>query len=105
MEQLNSLEKENEKYKRIIADLKSQIAKLKKEEMVYIGKKNDKLDTLLGKALNNYPEKDKMRILFLRESEGVYHFGSKRVYIKIGKGDQVLVRVGGGFMGVNEFIE
>lgn len=42
---------------------------------------------MLGKALNAYPEKDKMRILFLRESEGVYHFGSRRVYIKIGKGD------------------
>jgi hypothetical protein len=84
--------------------LHSQIRKLKKEETVYIGKKNDRLDQLLGKALNTYPEKEKMRILFLRESEGVYHFGSRRVYIKIGKGDQVLVRVGGGFMSVNEFI-
>ena len=46
-----------------------------------------------------------MKILFLRESEGVYQFGSRKVYIKIGKNDQVFVRVGGGYMHVNEFIE
>jgi len=42
--------------------------------------------------------------MFLRESEGVYQFGSKRVYIKVEKGDKILVRVGGGFMNINEFI-
>jgi hypothetical protein len=46
-----------------------------------------------------------MKILFLRESEGVYQFGSKRVYIKIGKGNQFVVRVGGGYMLINDFIE
>lgn len=45
-----------------------------------------------------------MRIMFLRESEGVYIFGQKRVYIKIEKGDQILVRVGGGYMHIDEFI-
>jgi len=45
-----------------------------------------------------------MNIMFLRESEGVYQFGSKRVYIKVEKGDKILVRVGGGFMNINEFI-
>ena len=45
-----------------------------------------------------------MNIIFLRESEGVYLFGQKRVYIKIGKGNQILVRVGGGYMLINEFI-
>ena len=46
-----------------------------------------------------------MNILFLRESEGVYQFGQKRVYIKIGKGNQLIVRVGGGYMLINDFIE
>ncbi len=46
-----------------------------------------------------------MKILFLRESEGVYLFGKKRVYIKIGKGNQILIRVGGGYMTINDFIE
>jgi hypothetical protein len=42
--------------------------------------------------------------LFLRESEGVYQFGQKRVFIKIEKGNNILVRVGGGFMHIHEFI-
>lgn len=46
-----------------------------------------------------------MKILFLRESEGVYQFGSRRVFIKIEKGNQILVRVGGGFMLIEEFIK
>ena len=43
--------------------------------------------------------------MFLRESEGVYQFGQKRVYIKIEKGDTILVRVGGGYMHIKEFME
>jgi hypothetical protein len=45
-----------------------------------------------------------MKIMFLRESEGVYQFGQKRIYIKIEKGHKILVRVGGGYMGIEEFI-
>ena len=41
-----------------------------------------------------------MRILFLRESEGVYKFGQRRVFVKVEKGNQIRVKVGGGFMGV-----
>ena len=42
--------------------------------------------------------------MFLRESEGVYKFGQKRVYIKVEKGEKILVRVGGGYLGIEEFI-
>ena len=45
-----------------------------------------------------------MNIAFVRESEGVYQFGQKRVYIKVEKGDRILVRVGGGYMSIEEFI-
>lgn len=58
----------------------------------------------MGNFLNRYPERNKMNIMFLRESEGVYQFGQKRVYIKVEKGDKILVRVGGGFMGIQDFI-
>jgi hypothetical protein len=47
----------------------------------------DAIDQKLGNFINNFPEKDKMKIMFLRESEGVYRFGQKRVYIKVEKGD------------------
>ena len=42
--------------------------------------------------------------MFLRESEGVYKFGSKRVHVKVEKGGQVFVRIGGGFIHVEDFI-
>ena len=45
-----------------------------------------------------------MKIMFLRESEGVYQFGQKRVYVKVEKGGQIFVRVGGGYMTIDEFI-
>ena len=59
----------------------------------------------LAKYINTYPEKNKMQILFLRESEGVYQFGSRRVYIKIEAGKEIKVRVGGGFMNIDDFIK
>jgi hypothetical protein len=67
-------------------------------QAIYIGHRKDKVDIVLGNFINTFPEREKMKILFLRESEGVYQFGQKRVYIKIGKGNQLVVRVGGGYM-------
>lgn len=44
--------------------------------------------------------------MFLRESDGVYRFGQKRIHIKIENGDnKILVRVGGGYLHVKDFIE
>ena len=59
----------------------------------------------LSTYINNYPERDKLKIMFLRESEGVYLFGQKRVYIKIEKGKNIYVRVGGGYLHIDHFIE
>ena len=42
--------------------------------------------------------------MFLRESEGVYRFDMKRVYIKVEKGERIVVRVGGGFMDIEDFL-
>ena len=51
----------------------------------YIPKKNDKIDEALASFVATYPEKEKMKILFIRESEGVYHFGQRRIHVKIEK--------------------
>lgn len=40
----------------------------------------------------------------MRESEGVYEFGSKRVMVKEEKG-KIRVRVGGGFLSIDEFLD
>jgi len=59
----------------------------------------------LANHINALPEKKMMKIMFLRESEGVYRFGQKRVNVKVEAGNQVQVRVGGGFLSVEEFIK
>ena len=79
--------------------------KLEKHQVIYIARKYDRIDENLSRFINRYPERDRMKIMFLRESEGVYQFGSKRVYIKIEQGNQLYVRVGGGYMMIKDFIE
>ena len=48
------------------------VEQLETNQAVYIAKKNDPIDKALGNYVNKYPEKKKMNIMFLRESEGVY---------------------------------
>lgn len=55
--------------------------------------------------MNTYPNRDKLNILFIRESEGVYKFGQRRVFMKLGKNEQLGVQVGGGFVTISDFIE
>ena len=40
----------------------------------------------------------------MRESEGVYQFGTKRVSVKVEK-DNIKIRVGGGFLSLDEFLD
>ena len=72
--------------------------------MIYIPKKYDSVDRALGDFINRYPERQKFKVAFLRQSEGVYQFGQKRVYIKVEHGNKVMVRVGGGFMHIEDFV-
>ena len=81
------------------------IEELHNNSAIYVCRKKDTIDESLGAFLNQYPERGKLQILFIRESEGVYQFGQRRVYVKVEKGNQVYVKVGGGFMSVKEFVE
>ena len=45
-----------------------------------------------------------MKIMFMRESEGVYQFGSKRVAVKVEQ-NKIIIRVGGGYMSIDEFLD
>ena len=76
LRQLRECENEIETLKAYIIDLKSRIA-------VYIPVKNDSTDKLLAEYINNYPERSKLKIMFMRESEGIYQFGTKKVYVKV----------------------
>lgn len=78
---------------------------LEKNQAVYIAHRDDKIDRALAKYINTYPEREKLNIMFLRESEGVYKFGSKKIYVKVEKGEQIFCRVGGGYMYIEDFIK
>ena len=52
----------------------------------YIPVKTDVIDLTLGKYINNYPDRKKLKIMFMRESEGVYEFGSRKVMVKVERG-------------------
>ena len=92
-----SLHAEIEALKNYIIDLKSRIA-------VYIPVKDDKVDKRIAEYINNYPDRQKLKILFMRETEGVYQFGTKRVVVKIDK-DKINIRVGGGYLSIDEFLD
>ena len=68
-----------------VETLKNYIIELKNKIAVYIPAKDDAIDKKLAEFINNYPERQKLKIMFLRESEGVYQFGSRRVAVRVDK--------------------
>lgn len=105
LDQLQQVEGNLEGAQDKIRELLELNSMLEKDLPIYIPKKYSQIDIALSNFINDYPERDSLKILFLRESEGVYRFGSRRVYIKIGKNKQILVRVGGGFVGIKDFLQ
>lgn len=66
--------------------------------------KDDPVDRRLAEYINNAPYKLRDHMKFERESEGIYKYGKKRVFMKIEK-DHIIIRVGGGYLTIEEFIE
>lgn len=97
LKQLKDAEIEIETLKNYIIELKQRIA-------VYIPVKDDVIDKKLAEFINNYPERNKLKIMFMRESEGVYQFGTKRVAVRVDK-DKINIRVGGGYLSIDEFLD
>jgi hypothetical protein len=97
LRQLKESETEIETLKHYIIELKQRIA-------VYIPVKDDAIDRKLAEYINNYPERAKLKIMFMRESEGIYKFGNKRVYVRVEK-DKINIRVGGGYLSIDEFLD
>jgi hypothetical protein len=94
---LKDAEGENETLKNYIIELKQRIA-------VYIPVKDDPIDKRLAEFINNYPERQRLKIMFMRESEGVYQFGTKRIAVRVEK-DKINIRVGGGYLSIDEFLD
>jgi hypothetical protein len=77
---------------------------LKARIAVYIPVKNDQIDRKLAEYINNFPDRQKLKIMFMRESDGVYNFGTKRVHVQVLK-DKITIRVGGGNLSIDEFLD
>jgi len=56
---------------------------------VYITNLHCPIDKVLGDFINSHHERYTFNVLFKRESEGLYNFGSKRVTIKIEQGNSI----------------
>ena len=94
---LRDKEAEVETLKAYVVDLKSRIA-------VYIPVKGDATDQKLAEYINNYPDRQKLKIMFMRESAGVYEFGSKRIRVDVQR-EKITIKVGGGFLSIDEFLD
>ena len=97
LKNVRQLELENDTLKNYIIELKARVA-------IYVPHRDDPIDLKVAEFINNYPDRNKLKIMFLRESSGVYEFGSKRVNVRIEK-DKILIRVGGGYMSIDEFLD
>ena len=68
--------------------------------MVYIAKKGCEIDEMWASHLN----KANLDLPVVRTDVGKYTFGTKNITVKITNG-RLMVRVGGGYMSADEFIE
>ena len=104
LKQLKEAELESDAMAEEVEMLKAYIIDLKSRIAVYIPVKGDSIDKKLAEYINNYPDRQKLKIMFMRESEGVYQFGTKRIAVKVAK-DKIEIRVGGGFLSIDEFLD
>ena len=69
----------------------------------------DKIDKQLADIINSPDAKtdlliNRAKMLFVRETEGVYTYCKKKVFMKNEK-ERLIIRVGGGYISLEEFID
>lgn len=87
-----------------IEELKQYILFLKSQSAQYVPVKGDHIDETLAEYINNFPDKSKLQVMFIRINPGIYQFGSKKICIGVEQG-RINIRVGGGYMVIEEFLE
>ena len=76
-----------------VETLKAYIVQLKTSIAIYIPVKDCQIDKKLADFINNYPDRAKLKIMFMRESEGVYEFGSRKISVRVERG-KIQIKVG-----------
>jgi chromosome segregation ATPase len=85
-----------------LLSLENIIDELRKDREVYKPTKDDPIDIALSDYVNTRPAG--MKVQFEREDHGIYNFGTKKIFVKLEQG-KLLIRVGGGYMQVEDFVK
>jgi len=70
-----------------------------KLKIKYNAVKGDRTDEVMAMYMNNF----ELDVPMMRQGEGNYLFGSRKIYAKI-MNEKLVIRVGGGFMLIDEFL-
>ena len=73
---------------------------------IYFPIRSDPIDCKRADFINNHTDRQKFKVMFKREigASGVYHFGAKKIQI-IQQRELLKVRVGGGYIDIDEFVD
>lgn len=111
--QMEALKSENAQYEDIIERYRNDLSKQAEENSDLSGqlksalgkipKREEKVDPI-DKALKQYFKETQSKNPFVKIAEGIYNYGNKRLAFNLKNGIPV-VRVGGGYMFVDEFLK
>ena len=87
-----------------ITYMKDHIKELRNKVAIYVPCKTDFIDLKLATFINNWYDKQKLKNMFTRETEGIYQFGTKRIAVRV-ENEKICMRVGGGYLSIEEFLE
>lgn len=87
-----------------VESLKVYIIDMKQRFQIYIPAKDDQIDIALADYINNYPDRRRLKVMFIRDTVGIYQFGTKKVFVQVEQG-RLSIRVGGGFISIDEFLD
>ncbi|CAG9332906.1 unnamed protein product [Blepharisma stoltei] len=82
--------------------LKGQMGEIKKRNPPYVPGKDDNIDIALADFLNS--RQVPVPVQFVRQEPGSYLFGTRKINMKI-ENNRLIVRIGGGFTGIEEFVD
>jgi len=78
--------------------------KVEDDLFIYKPLKEDPIDTTLANYINTKPLRLRSKMHFERESQGIYRYHRKRVFMKI-EGETIVIRVGGGYLTIDDFVK
>lgn len=80
-QQVADLEQKVYKSNKISLDLLADIKKLQLDVGFYYPVETDPIDVALGDYINVSADRSALKVLFVREGDGYYSFGSKKCYV------------------------